>query len=541
MIRIMRAVLLLSMVAVCFAEEAGAPPPSPAPAPELAPAPQPPAAAPAPGFKYSGWSWFTMGRTVSSPYQLDNYDVNFEKEWLIDFDAGFKIVAPMPHNWTSRFHLGMTTAYPILDPKKRDGEFLRRKLALYMIDAAMEKTIKVGENTFYIEGGFFPVKYNPQSMNLGEYLFRSGTYPQYLNSGFELADKEKLTGLHFYFKRTFENQGFFKADAYFTSGMRDYPIHDFSPAVLLTYSPHKFFEIGAGGEYSHLIAVDGKKTTPATDYVLFQPGTPEYNNVAWVDTTHIDTTGGHYPDTIKYTFQGIKSVARLMINPGVFISQEFRDNAGKMFFSKEDLKLYAELAVLGMKNYPGWYKNLDERIPVMFGLNFPTFQPLAYTLIPAVLAYNLAEGSNGFKLQRTAAYGIGGAAIGVGFMLLDKFLNIDTKADVLSLEGEYYNYKYVNSADNVWRNRSPVPYTGQRIPFYTDRGDEWKEVMDDNWKWSVYTSKKLFTCIRVSAQVASDHMQRTMYMFGPPQSSKYTEIVPRSKDWYWMTRVMYYF
>jgi hypothetical protein len=527
-------------VAVCFAEEAGAPPPLPVAAEAVTPPPLSPPQLQPPAFKYTGWAWFTMGRVISSPYQLNNYDVKFEDEWLIDFDAGFKFTANMPHNWVSRFHLGMSTAYPVLDHSKSNAEFERRKLAFYMIDAAMEKTIKSGDQTFYVEGGFFPIKYNPQAMNLGEYLFRSGTYPQYLNSGFELADKEKLTGVHFSYKNLIGEQGFFKADAFITSGMRDYPIHDISPAVLLAYSPHSCFEIGVGGEYSHLIAVDERKTTPSQDKVLFQPGSQEYNIVAWIDTAKIDTSKGEKHDTTKYTFRGIKTIARLSFNPGTFLSG-FRKNAGKMFFGKEDLKIYTELAILGVQNYPGWYKNLDERIPIMFGFNCPTFQPFAYTLIPAILAYNLTQGSQNFINQRTLTYGIGGAIIGAGFMLLDRFLNIDTKADVLALEGEFFNYKYVNSADNVWRSRSPVPYTGQKIPFYTDRGTNWQETMDDNWKWSVYLSKKLLDCLRVSAQVASDHQQRSPYMFPPPQSSNYTELVPRSKDWYWMTRIMYYF
>jgi hypothetical protein len=555
----MRAIFVLGTAVACLAAESSAPQTSTpsasqtstvTPAPEAAP-PAPPEVKPAipppapasvlSGIKFSGWGWFTMGRTERSKFEKDNYDVNFEKEWLIDYDAGIKMVAPMPHGWNSRFHLGMTTAYPVLDPKKRDAEFLRRKLALYMIDAAMDKTIKAGDNSFFLEAGFFPVRYNPQAMNLGEYLYRSGTYPQYLISGFELADKEKLTGIHFQYKRYFATDGCLKADAYITSGMRDFPIHDISPSILVAVTtPRKFLEIGLGTEFSHLIGLDERKVTPATDTVLFMPGTPEFRNVGWIDTTNSQDTTIHVRDTIKYTYRGVKTIARIMFDPAAFFTPSFRSGA-KLFLGKEDLKLYGEIAVLGWKNYPGWYKNFNERVPAMFGFNCPTFQPFAYSVVPAILAYNLTEGETGLRTGRMAAYGLGGLLVGGGFMLLDMLCNIDTKADVLALEGQYFNYKYINSSENVWRNRGPVPYTGQRVPDYRTRGTEWYNIEDDNWKWSVYASKKLFTCLRVSAQVASDHLQRTMYMFGPPQSSKYTEIVPRTKDWYWMTRVMYYF
>ena len=48
-----------------------------------------------------------------------------------------------------------------------------------------------------VELGYYPFKYNPQSTNLGEYLFRSGTYPGWLVTGFEHSiDRPKLEGVH---------------------------------------------------------------------------------------------------------------------------------------------------------------------------------------------------------------------------------------------------------------------------------------------------------------------------------------------------------
>ena len=491
---------------------------------------------------FSGWGWLTMGRVESSPYQRDNYDVNFEKEWLTDYDAGFKIVAPMPHRWSARLHLGMTTAYPILDPRKQNSEFTRRKLVFYMIDAAMEKTFKSGNSTYFFEAGFFPVKYNPQVMNLGEYLFRSGTYPQYLNSGFELADKEKLTGIHFSYKNQFSSSGWFKGDVFFTTGMRDAPVHNISPAVILATSPHSFLEVGAGIVFNNLIDVDKRKTTPWLDPNFYQEGkpSPEDSYASWIDTS-MDTSLSVAERRVVYTFSGIKSETRLTLDP-LSLAPEFKQSKiGKFLFSKDDLKLYGEFAVLGWKNYPGWYQNRWERIPIMAGINFPTFQPVAYTAIPFLLGYKLANGTDNFNLQRGLAYGLGGAVVGFGCLLLDHIFNIDTKADVLALEAEYYSYKYWNSADLVWRNRAPIPYIGQVYSFYNERGSTWYDKTDDDRKWSVYLSKKLFKCIRISGQVASDHNQRTLYMFGPPTSSKYTEICPRTVDWYWNARIMYYF
>jgi hypothetical protein len=417
----------------------------------------------------TGWGWLTMGRVESSPFQKADYDVNFDKEWLVDFDAGLKAVHQIGANGRGRLHLGLTTGYPILDFRKEDAEFQRRSFKLYLIDAALEQTYLFDNQTIYAEFGYFPVKYNPQAMNLGEYLFRSGTYPGYLNSGFELADKEKHIGIHVSYKNAFIENGWFKGDLYVGSDMRDYPLHDISPTLIGTASPHPVVEFSAGAMFAHLITLDERKTTPGTDTVVFKKGTQRWNNVGWVDPA----TG----DTILYTFRGIKAMARMTLDPKSLFDFDL--------FGKEDAKLYGEAAVLGVKNYPGWYENIEERIPVMFGFNVPAFKIL----------------------------------------------------DVLAIEGEYYGFKHWNTPESVWKSRSPVPYDGKVISFY----DDWEPKTDDDWKWSVYMSKKIMNRMRISAQVASDHISRMPYMPPPPSFSKYTEICPRTQDWYWMTRVMYYF
>ena len=417
---------------------------------------------------FSGWGYFTFGRVESSPIETGQYDINFEKEWLSDFDAGLKTVARIGKGGKARLHFGLTTGYLLLDYRKDNAEFLRRRFVPYLIDAALEQTFSFGKNTIFTEFGFFPVKYNPQAMNLGEYLFRSGTYPGYLSSGFELADKEKLTGIHGLYKYDFANQSSIQADLYFTNDMRDYPIHDFSLSYILTGKVLRFAEIAAGISHAHLIVLDERKTTPINDTIVFRKGTPYWNNVALVDSSG---------DTIEYTFRGTKGMARLTLDPKALFKTSV--------FGEQDLKIYAEAALLGFKNYPYWYDNPAERVPVMFGLNLPTFKLL----------------------------------------------------DVLSVEVEWYGSKYWNTPENVWLHRSPLPYSGSPIANY----EELKPREDDDWKWSIYASRKLFNRLKISAQVASDHILRTSYMPPPPSFSKYTEIVPRTKDWYWMTRIMYYF
>jgi hypothetical protein len=266
---------------------------------------------------------------------------------------------------------------------------------------------------------------------------------------------------------------------------------DISLAYIADYKPAGLVDIGFGADWSHMISLDGRRTTPGTDTVTFK----HYNEARigqWNDSTlRFDSTtirSGVYPswtgyvdpithDTTWYTFEGVKIMVHLTLDPKWF----FKSHR----FGSEDLKLYAELDILGWKNYPGWYENRLERMPVTVGFNVPCFKLL----------------------------------------------------DVLAIEGEWFGSKYWNSMEFVWKDRSPVPYTGN---FNQSDITGWQAKTDDDIKWSVYASKKIGDNIRASFQVASDHTMRTGYM-SDATKLRYTEMVPRTRDWYFMGRVSYLF
>jgi hypothetical protein len=416
--------------------------------------------------KFNGWGFLTFGKVQSSVYSLgDGVDYDFTNQILNDFDAGLKCTSKFGENGKVRFHLGLTTAYLVLNTKIVSAEFGRRKWVAYVIDAAIEDALKKGNHSYFGEFGYFPVKYNPDARNLGEYLFRSGTYPGYLNSGFELADKEKMIGLHGRYKYAINDKSEFKTDIWFSNECRDFPIHDFSLSYILTLNLAKFFEFGAGLSHAHMISFDKSTVEPATDTMRMKT----LINKQW--TQIIDTTTG---DTINATFRGTKAMARFSLDPKAFL--------GSTIFGKEDLKVYGEWAFLGMKNYPVYYNKPIERMPMMVGFNFPSFKIL----------------------------------------------------DILSCELEIYKSPYLNTAENVWLKRSPLPYTNAPSP------DSIPKYHDDDVKWSFYAAKT-FKRVKISGQVASDHILKTAYVPGPPTQGVYREICPRTKDWYWMLRVMYFF
>jgi len=263
-----------------------------------------------------------------------------------------------------------------------------------------------------LHGGYMLYKYNPQATNLGEYLFRSMTYPQVLFSQFDFT-KARILGLRLN-NTLWGNR--IVSDLFVTSTADFYPMYDFSIAYVGSIKPFDAIEIGYGVDFDRVLSVDTGKTTPMTN-----------------DNTYIDPL--NQADTTRYSFSGIKIMARLCFDPKAFFSHGI--------FGAEDLKIFGEMAILGVKNYPGDYSQLWQRIPLMFGINFPAFKLL----------------------------------------------------DVLSIQGEYFRSPYADSYHMVMWNLVPRPDIAA-----TRYGN-------NDWKWSVYACKKLFGGLSLIAQVANDHSQ----------------------------------
>ncbi|MBN2036689.1 MAG: hypothetical protein JW768_08120 [Chitinispirillaceae bacterium] len=470
------------------------------------------------------WGRLTMGQVVST-WTNDSYDFFFEKEWLKGYDAGVKLTRRIAPHTIGRINGGFGVIYAArrLSMMAASTELTAKKTVPYLLDASLVSTFGMldDRDTLLAEAGYFPFKYNPQSTSLGEYLFRTGTYPGVLVSGFEHSiDRPKVCGVHLSW--IMNAAGRLTQDFLLTTEMDFFPMHDLNFTYIAAYTPHPFIDFGAGVEFARFLPVDERKTTPGKYGYLYNYRNPDERK--WVG--YVDTVAN---DTVIYTFSGIKPMARLTISP----QSLYRIS----FLGKEDLKLYAEAVVLGVKNYAGWYENLEERIPVMFGMNWPTHQLLSYCIVPGVMGY-LLEQKNDAKLTAAGMFGAGGVVLGIGSWLVDHFLQINTKPDLLAIEGEWYGSKYWNSQEYIWKAASPVPYTG-----YPTGPDivTWDRKTNDDWRWSVYMSKRINTFLRISGQAASDHTPRNWYTPGPPSFVKYTELVPRSNDWYYMMRMTLYF
>lgn len=206
-------------------------------------------------------------------------------------------------------------------------------------------------NKLDFTAGVFKFKYNPDVRNLGEFLFRSATYPAYIKTDFDDI-RAKLLG----FKVSHDLNGCFTHDLLFTSETVFYPAMDWSLAYLFNYDflNTGFFNFGAGVSFAHLISVydRGMVTTPRSDDNRFVKD----------------------GDTSYYSFKGNKLMLKASIDPLVF----FRPS----FLGKNDLKVYAEALIVGWKSYPDTtakkiynpsYSDLWEKTIITFGVNLPTF------------------------------------------------------------------------------------------------------------------------------------------------------------------------
>jgi hypothetical protein len=196
--------------------------------------------------------------------------------------------------------------------------------------------------------GYFPFKYNPDAWNLGEYLFRSGTYPGWLTTTFDVP-WPRLTGL----RLSGTLFDVWHNDLLLTTEMEKYPLYDISFTWLTDLKVGRFLDVGAGWTFARMIPFKYFATTPHTIS-------------SSVDNSYINPNG----DTAFYTFQGHKVMARVSIDPkGIFTEKP-------AIMGPEDLKIYGEAAILGVQDQGPLYNDMWERMPMMFGVNLPMFRPV---------------------------------------------------------------------------------------------------------------------------------------------------------------------
>jgi hypothetical protein len=313
---------------------------------------------------------------------------------------------------------------------------------------------------FTLDFGRFEYKYNPQAQDLGEYLFRSGCYPAYLQTNFDLP-LARVNG----FALSCKLFDFIRQDLLLTTMTDVRPFYDFSLTYMADIAVGKVFDVSGGVQFDHLISVDENETSPKSEYVYYG---------------YLNAPG----DTGYYTFAGTKLMLRFMFDPKRFFNAPF--------FGEKDGIIYAEAAVLGLKNYPKCnavdttnilsnlygYDKLLEKMPIMFGVNVPTFKIL----------------------------------------------------DVLSIEGEWFGSKYADSYHNYY-NLRPVPATNPN-----DLTDF--DYAHDDWKWAVYAKKTIWGGLSFIGLAGRDHLRIKTFI---TKDQDWGATLVKNNHWYWMLKLKYSF
>ncbi len=359
-----------------------------------------------------------------------------------------------------------------------NGGYAPMQFGPFLTEASVDYTISKSEGSeMRLKAGYFPYTYNTESHNLGSYLLRGSVYPGFVISGFEMKPAY-VAGLQFH-----HGIGGFYYDLMINSETELYPYFDMSPAAMVGYSDGKAFRLSAGINLYHYISIDNQLTSHSDNKWEEQGNRPFDRNWIYVDSVAKINDTTWKVDTTYLTFKGIK----LNLNAMFDFKSLFGESS---LFGPEDLKLYGEVAILGLdqsKPYNALYGKLSNRMPMMIGLNLPAF----------------------------------------GFL------------DRLSIEIESYKAKFRDDLTRL------MPTTGKKqspIPRAWPTDPDPNAIAGDDLKWSVYAARTIADHLKISVQLANDHFRPGVFAgYGDNNWPKMEAILIDKKDWYFMSKVAYFF
>ena len=367
--------------------------------------------------------------------------------------------------FTDRFKgtvgLGVAAGHTLNASAANVGGYAPSQIQPYIPEASFTYAIMQGQSSsLLVRGGFFPYAYNPDTKNLGLYMLRGPVYPGILLSGFET--KHVLPVANMLGVQVRHQMGAFTQDLILSSETELAPFYDLSPAYIAEYRFGGLLRVGAGANFYHLIPIDGKTT----------------RGESWTPPSTVFET----PE--KISFQGTKLMANASFDPKA-LTGDFG------LLGAEDLKLYGEIALIGLDNdsiHKELYGDITERMPVMVGFNLPAFGHLEH----------------------------------------------------LSLEVQWYGSRLRDDLTGYNQTSgsspSPLPALDPEDRFTTPN------VQRDNWKWSLHGARAVNSHIRLSFQVANDHLRPGIYSGdGDNNPPRRWAILTTPKDWYASTKLAFFF
>ncbi len=464
--------------------------------------------------KVHGQGWSDVGRIMHVTDTLVN---NLNGNWQQSAGAQFTANALIGEDWEGAFGFGGYQIYSSLGTSG-DARLARTALQNFITESRMTYSHGGRENpAFTLTFGNFPFEYNKDSKNLGSYLLRGPVYPGFLMGGFKDfkidSTKGNILGINLH-----QAIGNFSHDIIFADERELPPTGDWSAAYLAKYKAFSALEIGGGVNFYRALPNKKDLTTPSSrfysvnsnDSALLHDGLP--HNRYDFQYIEVDTVTH---DTVFYTHKGIKLM-------GMF-SLDLKPLFGISSLGHEDLKLYGEAAILGVKNYGSVYHDIYQRIPWTLGFNLPTWGLLNYLSVE-VEWYGAKYRNDLSKLGNfnTLGGGIFAAIPNNPALIPSPIPTSYRNYNTLSDDGKYLSA----SGDSV-----SVRGTALDV----------QNLTQDNWKWSLYMQKDILNHIRFIGQVANDHFRPRPTAGLIQEAGGSAEAFSSMKDWYWMFRVGYYF
>lgn len=437
-------------------------------------------------YRIHGQGWAQAGRLMHASDTLFGSDVaKVSGTSMQSLGAQITVDADLGEHWSGAFGVGAyqvshtlgSQAYHTFEPNFLNFSTFKSYIA--QANLTYFRGDK-GHPWFSFTAGNFSYDYNPDVKNLGLYLLRGPVYPGVLMSGFQEFDTDTTKSTQVGFKMH-NAVGNFSHDLLFVNERVLPPLFDWSLAYVAKYRAFGALEIGGGVNFYRLVPYSNPLETP---------GRIKNNTDA---LKSIDTVGSA-GDSAKWVYdshQGIKLVGMFSLDP-------------KRWFSlarlgTEDLKLYGEAAVIGLKNYGTYYDDISRRIPVMVGFNIPTFGIL----------------------------------------------------NLLSLEVEWYGSPHRNDlayvgnpsaivAPWMWQGQSLTPLSS---PSPVSPG-AYADSTRDNVKWSLFMQKTVSKHVRFTGQIANDHYRPSPLVnsaAGIGTTGGTQAVLTSSSDWYFMGRLGFFF
>ena len=475
-------------------------------------------------YQIHGQAWTESGRIMKSSDTLGTTSRKIESldlsgNWLQSAGAQFTAIADLGSNLEGAFGFGAIRATQSLG----QGQFSYLAISLFQNFITQARlTYFQGDRDapwLSISMGNFHYNYNPDVKNLGAYLLRGPVYPGILSSGFQHASidstRSNILGL-----RLHHAMGIFSHDVIIKNEFDIPPTLDWSVAYVAKLKLGSF-EFGGGANFYRAIAYNKELETPGhlPDSLLF--GAKRFRFIDLGDSISSDTVTDafgnttitvNYKDSVFYTHQGIKLMAMFSLDLKPLFNSSSKN--------PDDLKLYGEGAVIGLKNYGKAYNDIARRIPLMVGFNFPTFGWFDHVSLE-------------FEYYRSL-YRPDLANVG----------NVDIIADWTREERPQPSPKPVTYADygidplGNWIKPNGIDTVMNVLGTTMDV----EHLTQDDLKWSVFIDKTVQKHLIFTAQIASDHYRprsvATGLIFGDAGTA---EAFSALSDWYFMLRMGYRF